>query len=108
VIAGLARLSFFQAEPLQALAYVEEILTYLETGSLDGMKEPFRIYLTCYQVLSAHEDPRAQTILAAAYHLLQERASKIGNKTLRHAFLENVLVHKEIIVNVDNNKIPSS
>ena len=35
--------------------------------------EPYRIYLTCFRVLSAIQDPRAGKILADANTLLQER-----------------------------------
>ena len=64
--AGLARVSMARGDTEQALTQVEEILMYLENEipsmglPLDGTKEPFRIYLTCYQVLKANNDPRSQ------------------------------------------------
>ncbi|MEA3439007.1 MAG: hypothetical protein U9R58_01875 [Chloroflexota bacterium] len=76
---------------------MEEILTHLETASLDGTLEPYRIYLTCYQVLSANQDPRANEILANAYALLQERAENIADDSISRSFLENVAVNREII-----------
>ena len=103
-LAGLARVSLAQSDLTQAQAQVEEILAHLETGSpstgtghaLDGTDEPFRVYLTCYRVLRAGQDPRAREILGAAYSLLQERAAKITDEELRHSFFENVASHREI------------
>jgi len=102
-LAGLARLSLARGERTQALSHVEEILTHLETGNLDGALEPYRIYLTCYQVLSANQDPRARETLADAYNLLQERAENIANESLRRSFLENVAVNREIISEYEKN-----
>jgi tetratricopeptide (TPR) repeat protein len=96
-LAGLARVSLAQNDLIQAQAQVEEILTHLESKTLDGTDEPLRIYLTCYHVLRAAQDPRAQEILNTAHNLLQERAAKIGDEELRRSFLENVAVHREIV-----------
>ncbi len=97
-LAGLARVTLAQEERADALAYVEEILACLETHpTLDGTTEPLRVYLTCYRVLRANEDPRAEEILGNAYHLLQERASRIEDQKLRRSYLENVAAHREIV-----------
>ena len=96
-LAGLARVSLAQGKLSLALGQVEEILAFLEDNSLDGTEEPFRIYLTCCHVLRANQDPRAQTILNTAYHLLQEQAAKVGDEEMRRSFLENVAAHREIV-----------
>jgi predicted ATPase/DNA-binding SARP family transcriptional activator len=104
-LAGLARVSLAQGDLSQAQAYVEEILAHLEAGApstgsghgLNGTDEPFRVYLTCYRVLRANQDPRAQEILSAAHRLLQGRAAKISDEEWRRSFLENVAAHREII-----------
>jgi tetratricopeptide (TPR) repeat protein len=96
-LAGLARTYLAQGDLAQAQAHVEEILSHLQVGSLDGTVEPSRIYLTCYQVLRANGDPRAGEVLEAAYHLLQERAAKIDDEELRRSFLENVKANREIV-----------
>jgi hypothetical protein len=103
-LAGLARVSLAQgdASQAQALAQVEEILSYLETGTLDGTEEPFRIYLTCYRVLRASQDPRARTVLNTAHRLLGERTAKISDEELRRSFLDNVAVHREIVSEFTN------
>jgi DNA-binding GntR family transcriptional regulator/tetratricopeptide (TPR) repeat protein len=97
-LAGLARVSLAQGDRIQAQAQVKEILNYLDQGnSLDGTDEPFWIYLTCYRVLCASQDPRARGILSTAHHLLQERAAKISDERMRHSFLGNVATHREIV-----------
>ncbi|HDQ73776.1 MAG TPA: tetratricopeptide repeat protein [Chloroflexi bacterium] len=95
--AGIARTLLAQDDPTRALTYVEEILEHLETDTLDGADEPFRIYLTCYQALQANQDPRAQPILDEAYHTLQERAAKIDDDALRRSFLENVTFNRKLV-----------
>ena len=120
-LAGLARVSLAQGNLPQAQAQVEEILNYLETNTpstgpsarlrraqsgrsgqgsghgLEGTDEPFRVYLTCYHVLRANQDLRAQEILVTAHRLLQEQAAKISDEEMRRSFLENVAAHREIV-----------
>jgi tetratricopeptide (TPR) repeat protein len=95
--AGLARVALTQKDRAEALAYVDDILSYLATESVDGTSEPLRIYLTCYRVLQANADPRADQVLATAHDLLQERAAKIDDEEWRSSYLENVAAHREIV-----------
>jgi DNA-binding SARP family transcriptional activator/predicted ATPase len=96
-LAGLARVALAQGDSAWALDHVEEILHHLKGDNLNGNDEPLRVYLTCYQVLCVNGDPRAEEILDAAYHLLQERAARIDLEKLRRSFLENVAAHREIV-----------
>ena len=96
-LAGLARVALAQGDLARAQAHAEEILSHLETGTLHGAISPFQVYLTCYRVLKAGQDTRAQEILATAYGLLQERAARITDEELRRSFLENVATHREIV-----------
>jgi len=97
-LAGLARISLKQGDLLQAQHYITEILDYLkENPMLDGTIEPLRVYLTCYQVLQANQDPQAKKILQSAYSVLQKRAAKISNEEMRHLFLTRVAAHQEIM-----------
>ncbi|MGC9333846.1 MAG: tetratricopeptide repeat protein, partial [Anaerolineae bacterium] len=95
--AGLASVLLAQGDAEGARLQVEEILAHLESKSLDGADEPFRIYYTCYRILSATDDPRAQDVLYTAYHLLQKQASKIGEQELRRSFLQNIPDHRAIV-----------
>ncbi|MEW6094420.1 MAG: AAA family ATPase, partial [Chloroflexota bacterium] len=94
-LAGLARVALAQGDLAQAQTQVEEILSHLEINTLDGTDQPFLVYLTCYRVLLANQDPRAQAILATSYRLLQEQAAKITDEVMRSTFLEKVLVNRE-------------
>jgi predicted ATPase/DNA-binding SARP family transcriptional activator/Tfp pilus assembly protein PilF len=96
-LAGLARVSLDQGELAHAHEQVQEILAHLETGNLDGVVEPLWVYLTCYRVLKASDDPRAQEILNSAHALLQEQAAKISDEEMQRSFLENVAIHREIL-----------
>jgi len=78
------------------MGHVEDILTYLESGTLEGTEQPLLVYLSCYRVLQAMDDPRAKQVLDEADHLLQDIAEKITDEDLRHSFLQNVAVHREI------------
>ena len=95
-LAGLARVALAQDDPEQALAHVEEILSFLKGNTLDGTDEPLRVYLTCYRVLHTNQDPRAQVLLTTAHSLLQQHAAKIEDEALRRSFLENVPANREI------------
>ncbi len=98
-LAGLARVALAEGDFDQARQYVARILAYMgEAGSIPSTDdEEFLIYLICYQVLRAVQDPRAGEILSTAYNLLQERAAQIVDGEMRRLFLENVPVHREIV-----------
>jgi adenylate cyclase len=96
-LAGLARVSLALGDLAQAHTQIEEILNHLETGTLEGTVQPIQIYLTCFHVLRASDDPRAGNLLDAGHRLLQELAAKIDDVNLRHSFLENVAAHREIV-----------
>jgi DNA-binding SARP family transcriptional activator/class 3 adenylate cyclase/tetratricopeptide (TPR) repeat protein len=97
-LAGLARVALAQGRSLAALGHVDEILSYLEAHpALNGTDEPLRVYLTCYNVLCANQDPRAGHVLDAAYRLLLERAAQIEDERLCRSFLETIAAHREIM-----------
>jgi hypothetical protein len=95
---GLARVAMQRRDNILAKTEINPILKFLDEGNtLDGTEAPFRIYLTCYQVLKANQDTRASEILSEAYTLLQDRAGKISDKNLSHSFLYNVVANREIV-----------
>jgi tetratricopeptide (TPR) repeat protein len=97
ILAGLSRTSLAQGDLAQAQAFAAELLPQLEIEHLYGAREPFRAYLTCYLVLQAGHDSRAEDVLATAYRLLQERAAEIVDERLQRFYLENVPAHREIV-----------
>jgi class 3 adenylate cyclase len=109
--AGLARVALARGEPAQALGHVQEILGCLETyPTLESTLEPLVIYMTCYRVLRTcaglrgRADPRAREVLHAAHGLLQEQAAHIDDETLRRSFLENVVVHRQIVAEFEQDR----
>jgi predicted ATPase/DNA-binding SARP family transcriptional activator len=97
ILAGLCRTALAQGDLAQAQAFAAELLPQLEIEHLYGAREPFRVYLTCYLVLQAGQDPRAADVLATAYRLLHERAARIEDERLRRFYLETVPAHREIV-----------
>jgi len=98
-LAGLARVCLAQGDLAQAQVHVEEILNCLEhrtRGNVYVLGEPLRVYLICYHVLRASEDPRADDILEEGYQFLQEQVAKISDEGERRSFLENVAAHREL------------
>ena len=96
ILAGLARIALAAGDLTQAQSFVAELLPELTDDHLFGTREPLRIYLTCYQVLHAGQDPRAPEILAAAHQLLQARAAAITDARLQRCFLANIPAHRAI------------
>ncbi len=94
---GLACVNFAQGDRDGAQAHVDDILDYLRTNTVDGVQEPLRLYLRCYRVLQANQDPRATEILKTAYHKLQHMAAKISADDLRRSLLENVRSNRKIV-----------
>jgi len=96
--ASLARTHMAQGRQADALTQIDKILTHLkQEDPLEGMESPFRVYLTCYQVLQKCEDPRAQDVLETAHTQLHEKASEIVDEPMRHTYLNNVPAHREIV-----------
>ncbi|MGW8144801.1 MAG: ATP-binding protein [Anaerolineales bacterium] len=70
-----------------------------ETGAIPGLEgtgDPMWVYLTCYRVLLANKDTRAQEVLSTAQNLLQDQAGKIKDPDLKYSFLNNVIANREI------------
>ncbi|MFC1852651.1 hypothetical protein ACFL27_20830, partial [candidate division CSSED10-310 bacterium] len=95
--AGLSGLFLSRGEVKAAHRLVVEIMAYLEKETLDGTRDRFRIYLTCYQVLNALPENRAGNILLQACDLLKKMAARISDRDRRRSFLENVPSHRDLL-----------
>ncbi|MCE7985517.1 MAG: hypothetical protein DYG89_30450 [Caldilinea sp. CFX5] len=96
-LAGLVRVALAWPMARQYLAqHLETISAFLTQSAGEGLEEPLRVYLTCYQGLQALRDPRADALLAQAYNLLQKRAEQIDEPALRRSFLENIAAHRSL------------
>jgi predicted ATPase len=105
-LAGSARVYLAQHNFELAKVQVEEILRFTESNTLEGTEEPFRVLWTCYRVLEAVQDSRAEDVLQRAYRWLQERADQIQNEALRRSFLQNVAVHRSIVKKSESTNVP--
>lgn len=96
--AGLARVALELDNHPEALAHLSPVLVFLDGGgSLDGTDEPLRVLLTCYQVLQATGDPRADHFLATASQQLAARAEKITDLDARRRFQQDIPYHRQIL-----------
>jgi class 3 adenylate cyclase/tetratricopeptide (TPR) repeat protein len=97
--AALARIALSGGDHATAEMHTRKILEHLDRGgTLDGVDQPLRIYLSCYLVLQAVNDPRTNEILNTAYEFLNARAANIKDETARTGFLENVACNREILL----------
>ncbi len=96
-LAGQARLALALGDQSRAKTLIEEILELMGSNSLYGAMEPFRVYLTCYQILQAYQDERANAILKTARSLLKARAATIRDEALRYSYLELIPAHRELM-----------
>jgi hypothetical protein len=95
--AGLAYATWRGGDTVRARGVLEEVMQFLERGSLSGAKEPLRVYVMCHRMLKEDGDMRAQAVLQRARELLQAQAEGIGDLNLRRSFLERVAVNREIV-----------
>lgn len=95
-LAGLAQVALAQGDIQQAQRLSEEILAHLKTHTLDRTAETFQVYLTCYHVLDAQGDPRAQEMLCTAYDQLQTRAATIEDPEAQRLFWEVMPGHQQV------------
>ena len=96
-LAGLAQVALARGATESALALVEEVLTHLATGTLDGTEEPMAVYLACYAALRANADARAPALLARARSELLARADQISDPEARQRFLAQVAAHRAVL-----------
>jgi tetratricopeptide (TPR) repeat protein len=95
-MADLARVALQQDDQDRAITYVVTMLDGLQDYSLAGLEEPAQAYLTCYEVLRAGRDPRAEEWLEAAHTMLTERAAQC-TPARRRLFLENFPAHRALL-----------
>jgi len=94
---GLARIALAQQNLAQAREQITSVVAWIEAGNAQKFWDPWSIYLSTYQVLAAlDEADTAQSILAEAHAVLQQRANEISDEKLRGCFLEKVAVNREI------------
>lgn len=73
-----------------------QLFAALNNDPLCDALEPLRVHLTCYKVLKAVGDVRADAALERALTLLNDQAQAISDPELRHSFLQQVPYHREL------------
>jgi predicted ATPase/DNA-binding SARP family transcriptional activator len=94
---GLAGVLFESGDDVRARELVSEVMEFINDKSLQGTEHPIQIYLTCYRILHAGEDCRAESLLVRAFEQMQSIATAIEDETLQKSFLENVPAHRELM-----------
>lgn len=98
---GLIQVALGQGKTATALSMANEILAYLDSGTVARTNEHLRIYLAIYRALEAASDPRARDILTEAQALLEAKAARIKDPALRDAYLNRVAIHQKIQILAD-------
>ena len=75
---------------------VEPLLTHFATTFFTPQQRPQELLLIAYQILIANGDPRALAVLQQAWALVQKQLAQIDDPRLRHTFLTNVPVNREL------------
>lgn len=95
--AGLAEVAVAEEDLNRALTVINEALDSVNDEALVQANEPFRFYLSCFRVLRACGDQRANNLLATACRSLQEQAARMPDEVGREAFRQNVPSHRELL-----------
>jgi tetratricopeptide (TPR) repeat protein len=89
-LAGLGSAYLGLGDLPQAVECVEAILVHISRNGVEGFEGPVKVFLSCYQILSAAQDPRAADIIRQGHALLLEAAAKIETEAMRRSYLERV------------------
>ncbi|KAA3664766.1 MAG: hypothetical protein DWQ04_04030 [Chloroflexi bacterium] len=105
IVAGLARVALAQEDYESGKTFAELILDYQnENPGLHGTIYTFRVWMACYDVLTAVSDPRCHKLLNTTYQQLLERASFFTNDADRYSFLNKFPHHRAVIEAVEREE----
>jgi DNA-binding SARP family transcriptional activator/predicted ATPase len=88
--AGLAQVALLEGDLSQAQSHVATFVADLLAGPLLHVDDPAAVYLTAYETLQGLSDPRVELVLAAGYHLLEQRAAGIADEARRGLYLDAI------------------
>ena len=96
-LSGLARIALEQQNLEAARNYISTVTDWVLSGNAQKFWDPWVIYQSTYQVLTAlGEVDTAYAILDEAHTLLHQRAAEISDEYLRECFLSHVEANREI------------
>lgn len=96
-LAGLARAALASGDGARAMATTQSVLERLAGDDDVDPTQEMLVWLTCWRVLHAAADPRAEAVLRTAHGALQSRAETLGDSMLRESFLTGVPEHRAIV-----------
>ncbi len=110
--AGMARVALARQNIPEALQWVENIINQLDEAQkeddfdqvVSGLMNCMEVYLACYDVLEAANDPRAASVLNQAYQLLMQFAASAGDEILRQSYLNATSSHQRLLKLVEKDK----
>jgi len=94
--AGLARVALAQSDLASAMTEVEALVAQHEAGGGSSFGDRI-IEFTCYQVLAAAGDARADEWLSRGHERLQAQAAAISDPALRQSFLHAIPAHRSLV-----------
>ena len=94
---GEPLLALLRGDRVRARVSIEKLLERVAQLGCDGLVTPLEVWLVCYRVLAANNDPRAHTVHERALAVLHEQAGWIDEPDERRVFLENVPAHHAIL-----------
>lgn len=102
-LAGLSQIALRQGDTAQAIAYVDEIMTWLTENRAAGVEFPIQVFWRCYLVTQKAEQEgkrgtaSSSEILQKGYQLLCQTASQIRDSQMRQTFLKSVLFNRSLL-----------
>ena len=64
--------------------------------AINGIEQPGRIYLICYEILDHVKDPRAAELIGRGYAHLQETKNAISDSVLQESFMQSVAENRAV------------
>ncbi len=78
----------------EALPLVERVLNDVEQG--DEREDAVLLALICHRVLAAAQDPRADRLLVQSHRVMQSRAVRVADASIRDRMLEKIATHRAV------------
>ncbi len=95
--AGIAVIHWLQQDFEAARAAIDKVVDQIQTFTERTSFYPEILYLSCYHVLKAVQDARADDVLRNGYDRVLQQAAKLLNPNWRRAYFEEVGAVREIM-----------
>lgn len=83
-------------DPAAGLSAIDDVLSFLETDTMESAEDTLRCLLAAYRVLSVAGDDRAEAVLRRAHEELLANAGQLDEASCR-SYLENVPWNRALI-----------